>query len=144
MAQLVITDETIRTLRKDLDLLQAEIREREEKMREIQRNLDAIAVLMPESEESESSSDSNESSERLPNAIRAVIREAEGAIRVPEIRQRLLLRGIPQTRFGTNSSYLYTVLKRLGEQGKVSVRKGKRGKSYRISAAREAESDLGV
>ena len=133
MAQLIITDETIRTLRKDLDLLQAEIREREEKMREIQRNLDAIAVLMPESQESESSSESNGSSERLPQAIRAVIREAEEAIRVPEIRQRLLLRGIPPTRFGTNSSYLYTVLKRLVEQGKVAARKGKGGKSYRIS-----------
>ena len=132
MQQLVITDETIRDLRKEQGSLRDEVREREEKIRMIQHRLDAIAVLMPESQESESARESNGSSERLPDAIRTVVREAEGAIKVAEIRQRLLLRRISQTRFGTNSSYLYTVLKRLGDQGELTVRKGKHGKTYKM------------
>jgi septal ring factor EnvC (AmiA/AmiB activator) len=138
MDQLIITRETVRQMRKDLARLQDEIHKREDEVRVIQRKLEAIALLMPDvGKTSESNAESTES---LPDAIRDVVRKAKHAIKVAEIRERLLARGISATRFGTNSSYLYTALRRLVEQGELTSRKGKSGKSYRFRDATEEEA----
>lgn len=63
----------------------------------------------------------------LPIAVCDLLKQRGKSMRPPEMKAALLEQGVPNSKFGANNSYFYTVLKRLQERGKIR----KYGKKYR-------------
>lgn len=65
----------------------------------------------------------------LPDAIRSVLGGSDRSLSHDQIRRELSRRGFPESKFGVNQAYYYTVIKRLMRQGDIK----KRAKKFRIS-----------
>lgn len=133
-----ISTETVRLWQKELTRLADEQRERLARMAELERKLAAAEVLglTPKDEPTAShenstdeGGDSDADATGLPSAIVRLLSEVEHGLKPPEIKRQLIAAGMDARRFGTNSSYFYTVLGRLTKRGALA----RRGKSYRIA-----------
>lgn len=136
-----VTDDNVRLWRKELSQLVDQLQEIEHQRAELERKLEAAAVLglgvdVHEPARATPAFGDREahllmsvsSTSSLPDAILALLELEKGLIGPPEIRNKLIGMGLPETKFGVNNSYLYTVLRRLQQHGKIRKHK----KKYRI------------
>lgn len=123
---IVISEKQINDWEKHRDEIAAQIRRLDVELDVVVRKLEAVRVF-------------DEQSARLfgehpfqiintPAAVEAVLRIG-GHIKPKQIRERLKSNGYPMKRLGKNGVYLYAVLKRLYESGRIE----KEGELYHIS-----------
>lgn len=121
-----VTREEVRLWRKELEKLQGQVRDLEQKLK-------AAALLgLTDTEEADSGAEpepQESQAEGVPAAILRVLRETGVPMNAMRIRRTLLEEGFDDSRFGTNLSYLYTALGRLMKRGKVR----KIGSKYRAT-----------
>jgi hypothetical protein len=144
----VINDEVVLLWRKNLARLKEEEAERRSQIAELERKLQAAAVLgfqddgmvisttskttFTLAEDAEVERDYEAGDEAaLPSLIIDVLTAVGHSMRPTEIKRALLERGVQETRFGSNSSYYYTALRRLAKRGRII----KKGTKYRIPNA---------
>lgn len=143
MAQVVISEQTLRELEAEKTDLQRQIAALNERLTIVARKIEAIPLFLPmngsgnqaseipktlELKLGESASQSDQAQGEVDSPRIAVYRIIEAARRpmAPgEIRNALESTGYPTERLGRNMGYFYTVLMRLTRTGHVEKQRGK-------------------
>ena len=129
----LLTMRDIERWREEKAQVEAEIKELQERLSNINRKLDAAHLFLPPENQEQfvpipASTPDQVEAESLPLAIRMVLAEAKQLLTNKEIRRRLKQTEPWKSRLESNA-YYYTAIMRLVKRG-VAVKEGKR---YRLS-----------
>jgi hypothetical protein len=144
---ILLTANDVAKWREEDARLEEEIRKAQQRRNELRRKLDAAAIfaeissgepveqvgIKPNGHESESDADS------APVALCANLRKTGEALKVAQIKQRLIELGFG-SKIEASPSYPYTLVYRLAKTGKLL----KRGSKYRVPPISSPEGETGV